>query len=268
MVDIFCTQFDGCNYLVDGKPSGGKNCSCACHAMWLYRASGGKIKLTSCQVRMRTGDRFGGTHLGQMEDISKQFGITTGKVYRPIAATTALALIAMGRYGTHWNGSNSVMVGTPYDNSHGRFFGNHDWYVSGPGTLPKTLRVADPQRLARYQDIPIDLMLKAAARLDTGDGILGAGKVYAYFTPPDLIPPVNHFQATVTKATSLWNDSTQRWVFNGTNAIKVGTKLEVRGKQFPKGGQATYPVSCGAFACNYPGYYVPVSKVKLGAKVT
>lgn len=267
MVDTFVTQFDGCNYLVDGKPSGGKNCTMACEAMYLYRASAGKIVLTSCQCRMRSGDRYGGTHLGQAEEISKDFGITTGKVYRPLGASVALDLLATGRYGCIWQGSNAPFIGTPYDASNGRFSGNHAWYVSGPGSTPKTLRVADPQRLARYQDIPIDLMLRAAARLDLGDGLLGTGKVYCYFTPPDPIPPVAHYKATVSTATSLWNDATGRWVYNGANAIKAGTRLEVRRKQFPKGGVATYPVSCGTYACNYPGYYVPVKNVKLGGEV-
>jgi hypothetical protein len=263
MVDTFVTQFDDCNYLVDGKPSGGKNCTCACHAMWLFRASGGKIKLSSCQCRMRTGDRFGGTHLGQMEQISKEFGITTGKVYRPLAVNVAIDLLLTGRYGSHWQGSNAPYVGTPYDASRGRFFGNHDWYISGPGTAPKTFRAADPQRLAGYRDIPIELMVRSAARLDMGDGLLGPGKVYCYFTPPDPIPPVTHYKAIVSKTTQVYNDSTGQWVYK----LPVGTKLEVRGKQFPKGGVATYPVTCGTYACEKPGYYVPVDRVKLGGKV-
>ena len=86
-------------------------------------------------------------------------------------------------------------------------------------------------------------------------------------TPPDPLPPTGHFEGVVTRATPLWNDATKRWVYNGPNAIKVGTKLELRGKQFPKGGVITYPVTCGPWACNYAGYYVPVKNVKLGDKV-
>ena len=41
----------------------------------------------------------------------------------------------------------------------------------------KTLRVADPQRLGGYQDIPIDLMLRAAARLDLASVFLYAGSI-------------------------------------------------------------------------------------------
>jgi len=268
MVDTFVTQFDGCNYLVDGKPSGGKNCTMAVEAMFLYRASGGKIVVTSCQCRMRSGDRSGGTHLGQAEEISKQYGITAGRVYRPLSTASARSLLETGRYGTHWNGSNSAMIGTPYDNSGGRFRGNHDWWVSGMGTEAATYRVADPQRKHGYQDIPISLMEKAASRLDVSDITepyrpLGAGKVYCYFTPPDELPPVNHQKAVVTRTTQLWNDQGGYWVYK----VPVNTKLEVRGRQFPKGGVATYPVTCGTYACNYPGYYVPVKNVKLGGRV-
>jgi len=269
MVDIFVKQLDGCSYV-----SGGLNCTCACHAMWLYRASQGKIKLSACAVRAKTGDRSGGTHLGQMEAISKSYGITAGRVYRPISTASAKSLILTGRYGTHWQGSYSVFADTPYDCFRGRFRGNHDWYVSGPGTKAGTYRVADPGADGRasgipsgYQDIPISLMEAAAARLDLGGRMLGSGLVYAYFTPPDPVPTAPHYASTVTRATALWNDATQRWTFNGTAAIKVGTKLEVRAKQFPKGGVATYPVTCGTYACNYPGYYVPVKNVKLGGRV-
>lgn len=263
MVDVFVTQFDGCNYLVDGRPSQGKNCTCAAEAMYLYRASQGRIRVTSCQVRMRTGDRFGGNHLGQMEQVSHAFGITEGKVYRPITAASLLILLKTGRYGTHWNGSYSVMVGTPYDALNGRFRGNHDWYVSGIAADGKTLRVGDPARRAGYQSIPTDLMLRAAARLDLGDGMLGTGKVYAYITPPDPIPKAPHYRAVVTAATALWNDTTKRWVFNGANAIPKGTILEVRGKPYPKGGLICYPTTSGECSTFRPGYYVPTSKVKL-----
>jgi hypothetical protein len=282
MTDIFVKQLDGCGYLVDGVPSGGFNCTCAVEAMWLFRASGGRINVTACECRRRTGDRSGGTHLGQMEDVSESFGITGGKVYRPIATTTALGLIATRRYGTHWQGSYSVLADTPYDCFRGRFRGNHDWYISGPGTRAGTLRVADPGADGRYdgcprgyQDIPISLMSLAAARLDVGSRMLGTGLLYAYFTPPD--PAVlNHYRATTVRATALWNDGTKRWVYS-TDKVASGQPLEVRGKQFEKGGVMTYPVTTGPCSdgrvrqvdgdiINIAGYYIPVANTKLGGR--
>jgi len=269
MVDIFVKQLDGCTFV-----DGGLNCTCAAEAMWLFRASRGSIRLTACRVRQDTGDRQGGTHLGQMEQVSIAHGITTGRVFRPATFSMLETLMATGRYGAHVNISYRLISGTKYDCFSGRFKGNHDYYVSGMGSTSGTWRVGDPGADGRragiprsYQDIPISLIRAAAADLDLGGRRLGTGLVYTYITPPDPVPPVKHFASSVIHATSLWNDATQRWVYNGPNAIKIGTKLEVRGKQYPKGGVATYPVTCGAFACNYPGYYVPVKNVKLGGEV-
>lgn len=261
-------QLDGCTYV-----SGGLNCTCAVHAMWMFRSSQGRVNMTSCAVRRETGDKSGGTHLGQMEPISRAHGITGGKVYRPIAATTLTSLLETGRYGAHVQGSYRAISRTPYDCFQGSFNGNHDWYVSGPST-GSTWRTADPGADGRrqgipqgYQDIPIALLIKAAGMLDIGGRQLGQGRVYAYITPPDPLPPVAHYAGVVTRPTPLWNDQTKRWVYNGANNIPKGTKLELRGKQYPKGGTATYPVTCGSYACNYPGYYVPVANASIGGKL-
>ena len=68
-----------------------------------------------------------------------------------------------------------------------------------------------------------------------------------------------HYGATVTRPTALWNPATKRWVYNGPNAIKVGTPLIVRGARYSMGGQITHPV-----VSPFGGYYVPVANVKLG----
>ena len=48
VAELFVKQLDGCSYPVNHTtPSGGFNCTCATEAMWLYRASGGKIILTA-----------------------------------------------------------------------------------------------------------------------------------------------------------------------------------------------------------------------------
>jgi len=272
MVDVFVKQLDGCTYV-----PGGSNCNCAAEAMWLYRATAGKIHLTSCAVRQRTGDRSGGTNLNQMEQVSISLGVTGGRRYQPIQWTTLESLIRTGRYGVNLSIHYSVIAPTKHDCFDNGFFGNHAYYVSGMGTVAGTFRVGDPGADGRrsgipsgYQDIPISLVRTAAGKLNlatSGYRALGLGLAYAYITPPDPLPPVNHEKAVVIKTTQLWNDQTKRWVYNGPNAIKVGTLLEVRGRQFVKDGQATYPVTCGTYACNYPGYYVPVKAVKLGGNV-
>lgn len=277
MVDTFVKQLDGCNYLVNGQPSGGFNCTCAAHAMWLFRASGGKIRISSCFCRQMTGDRSGGTHLGQMEQISIRYGITGGRVYRPIGTTVLKQLIATGRYGSHINVYYDAISGGIFDCFKNRFHGNHDLYISGPGTKPGTWRVADPGADGRaagihtgYADYPIDLVLRAAALLDVSDSdepyrALGSGRAYVYLTPPDpIVIPTNHHRARVVKAHKLWNDQSQKWVWEQS----VGTLLEVRGKGYPKGGALCFPVTDGPCAAaagtsDRAGYYFPTSMVKL-----
>lgn len=273
MPDIFLKQLDGCQYV-----SGGQNCTCACEGMWLYRASRGKVRVTSCLVRMRTGDKIGGTHLGQMEDVSQEYGITSGRVYRPIAIQTLVQLAATGRYGFIIQGSYSVIAGTSYDCFRGNFKGNHAWYVSGPGTAPGTWRVADPGADGRapgihtgYTDIPIALMVRAAAKLNVaqfGYKALGTGKAYVYITPPDpVVAKAPHYRAKVKTATALWNDSTKKWVYTSA-PIAVGTALEVRGKPYPKGPPGKevqcWPITAGNCASAYAGYYVPKANTTLG----
>lgn len=73
-----------------------------------------------------------------------------------------------------------------------------------------------------------------------------------------------HYAATVTTATSLYNPTTGLWVFKGPNAIKVGTKLEVRSAQYVFDGVACYPITEGSWSTLYAKYYVPVKNVRLG----
>ncbi len=265
--EIFVKQLDGCTFM-----PGGFNCTCASDAMWLYRASQGRVHTTSCAVRTATGDRSGGTNLTQVDSVNRsKFGVTGGRIYRPISATLLTQMVATGRYGFIIQVLYAPLSGTKYDCWGGNFNGNHAMYISGPGAAAGTWRVADPGADGRrgqiprgYQDIPAALMLQAAARLDIGGRSLGSGKAYVYVTPADPVTvPTPHRGAVVTKPTQLWNDQTKRWAFNGVNNIKVGTKLEIRSRQFPKGGQACYPVTSGSYASNYPGYYVPVKNVRI-----
>jgi len=69
-----------------------------------------------------------------------------------------------------------------------------------------------------------------------------------------------HYYAQVTIATALWNSGTKKWVYNGPNAIRVGTRLVVRGAKYLRGGVPCYPIVAGT---KYGGYWVPVAHVKL-----
>lgn len=264
--EIFVKQLDGCGYM-----AGGYNCTCASDAMWLFRASQGRVHTTSCAIRTATGDRSGGTNLTQVDAVNDRLGVAGGRIYRPITAAALSGLIATGRYGAIIQVLYAPLSGSPFDCWSGRFKGNHAMYISGPGAKSGTWRVADPGADGRragiprgYQDIPAALMFTAAARLDLGGHELGTGKAYVYMTPPDPdTVPSPHRGAFTIKPTSLWNDTTHRWAYNGPNAVPVGTKLEIRGKIFWKGGRSCYPVSSGSYATNYPGYYVPVPNVRI-----
>lgn len=268
--EVFVRQLDGCTYM-----GGGFNCTCASEAMWLYRASQGRVHLTSCQVRTETGDRSGGTNLTQVDAVSRHHGITGGRIYRPISATLLESLVATGKYGFIIQVLYLPLSNTPFDCWSGNFKGNHAMYVSGPGAKPGTWRVADPGADGRrqgiptgYQDIPSNLMLKAAAMLDIGGRALGGGKAYVYATPPDPVAVAGlspRYHATVIHPTSVWNNGSKKWVYSGANAIKAGTALIVRSATYVKGGKPCYPID--VTSPNYAGYYVPKENVKLGGKV-
>lgn len=188
--------------LCGGKTMNGLNCTCATEAMWLYRASQGKLDISACLVRDLTNDCVGGTNLRQMEAVSTHYGITTGKVYQPVDFAFVADRVSTGRYGSHLNILYAPFVNTPYDRFFGRFTGNHDIYLSNRGSTPGTLRVGDPGAKA-YHDIPISLLRTAAGRLDLGGGETinsnnGVGKCYAYLTPADPAVPTTlyHFRVT------------------------------------------------------------------------
>lgn len=83
--------------------------------------------------------------------------------------------------------------------------------------------------------------------------------------PPGPPPTTLHYHASVVVPTALWNDATQRWVYNGANRIKAGTPLVVRSKGFTKGGVGCYAVASipalGPTAG--PGYFVPRLHIRL-----
>ena len=266
--EIFVKQLDGCTYV-----SGGQNCTCASEAMWLYRASQGKIHTSACAVRKLTNDKSAGTNLGQMEQVSINYGITAGRVYRPASWETIESVMASNRYGMILQISYRSISGTAYDCFSGRFKGNHAYFVSGKGAKAGTWRVGDPGADGRrsgipngYQDIPVSLLKRAAGYLDLGGTTLGYGKAYAYVTPPDPSASSPKYHAQVTTTTSLWNNGTKKWVYSVSsgNGVPVGTQLIVRGANYTFDGVVCYPID--ASSPHYPNYYVPKAHVKLGAR--
>src|SRR5262245_2792806 len=129
----FVKQLDGCTYEVNGSHnSGGFNCNCAAEAMWLYRASQGRVIISSCDVRRRTGDHQDGTRLEQVHAVSEQFGIDGGRVYKPFKTATLRSLVDTGRYGAILQIDYSPIAPTEYDCFDSKFFGGHSIFLSRP----------------------------------------------------------------------------------------------------------------------------------------
>ncbi len=85
-------------------------------------------------------------------------------------------------------------------------------------------------------------------------------------TPP---APSPRHAAVVVIATALYNAGEGRWVYNGPNRIRAGTRLVVRGAGYTFGGVTCYPVEQIAPDPEIPagwtgqGYYVPRANVHL-----
>lgn len=230
----FVKQLDGCTYC-----SGGLNCSCACEAMWLYRASQGRIKTTACAVRRATGDRVEGTNLEQMANVSASRGLT-GTLYRPATFRKVRQLVQTGRYGAIIQVGYSAIAGTDYDCFGGSFRGGHAMYLSR-GT-DKYGHVADPGADGRrptipegYQDIPWALLENAAGHLPLNDSGLtladahGSGFVYAYLTPADPILATSRFLVSIGGYTTLYTTPNGSRVGAVSAATYVAARSKVNG---------------------------------------
>jgi hypothetical protein len=270
---IFVPQLDGC--VLRGESIGGRNCTCASMAMWLYRASQGKITTTSCHVRDLTNDCDGGTNLDQMVEIAKHYGITGYTLYKPTTTSHLEALLKTGRYGAIIDIDYSPLACTSHDCFRCRFFGNHAVYGESGNAI--TLRYGDPGADNRdgvaggipagYQNIAWATMWKAAGLLDVGGMTLnqkrGWGHVYALLTPVD--PPVSTIECDVVISgpTALYSSP-------GGNRVRFVRAAEYLCEARKYSGSWWYKVitrSDGSVAANKglycrPGKYVDSTRIE------
>jgi len=230
----FVKQLDGCTYV-----SGGRNCTCACEAMWLYRASQGSIVISACDVRRQTGDTVGGTNLDQMVVVSAKHGITSGVLYRPTLFSTVRTLILSGRYGAIVQVGYSQIAGTAWDCFDGQFRGGHALYVSRGTDL--YAHEGDPGADGRrssiplgYQNMPWAVLERAASALPLGNGLTlgqeyGSGHVYAYVTPADPIIPTQRYKVVISGKTYLYDHPNGNRVGAVSAATYICTKSKVSG---------------------------------------
>lgn len=217
-IERFVKQLDGCTYC-----SGGLNCTCACHAMWMHRASQGRVSMSACGVRSETGDRTGGTTLRQMQAISMKHNIAGGTLWLPGTFDKLRDLVMTGRYGTHVNIGYNVLANTRYDCFSGNFRGAHDTFISAGDS--NNARVGDPGADGRrtgipkgWQSMPWELLERAAGALplSTGGPTLaqeyGSGRVYAYLTPPDPIVSNQKYRVRIDGPTPIYDKPNGRRV--------------------------------------------------------
>lgn len=278
MVEKYKTQFDGCT-LCGGKRMDGLDCTPTATAMLLYRATQGRVDVSACHVRDMTDDCYDGTRLDQMVPVLEHYGVH-GVIYRPIRQTTLRSIILQNVYPVIVQVGYAPIAGTAVDCFHNSFHLGHAIYVSGgtstaviegdPGANGRTVGSwTAPHGFQRMSwttfgralnALPLKVSASGAVQLTLAQEV-GPGFAYAYVGPKDKAIAAPHYKATVSTATALWNDATQRWTYNGSNALRVGTVLEVRGVGYTKGGVPCHPVV--GPSPYQPSYYVPTSHVRL-----
>lgn len=233
--------------LCGGKTMNGLNCTCAVEAMWLYRATQGRIKTNACHVRDLTDDCVGGTNLKQMLAVSVSYGVTGGKLYQPIDNDVLFDLIDTGRYGAHYQISYAPVSGTAYDAFGGRFKGNHDIFLSGPGKAAGTIRVGDPGA-SGFRDWPRSLLRTGAGRLDLGGGVTinaeyGGDKCFSYVTPADPATSTTLYHVSFSGRTALYDSP-------GGKVVGSVTKASYTARRTKSGGLWWYQIIAPTSANN------------------
>ncbi len=240
--ELFVKQLDGCDLC--GNPNmGGLNCTCAAMAMWLFRASQGKVTTTSCHVRDLANDCKDGTNLEQMTAIADHYGIKGYTLARPTTMAHVEALAKSGRYGIEIDIDYSPLAGTVHDCFRERFFGSHAVFISS-GTAT-TARYGDPGADNRdgkaggipngYQNIDWGTLTKAAGMLvidasgETMNSRYGYGHVFALITPADPIPTTTKVRVTIRGLTALYNKPYGTHVRNVLKASYICEASKVSG---------------------------------------
>lgn len=243
---------------------------------------------TPCHVRALTGDTSGGTMVSQNATaVLGAYGVKVEvKVGSNVAPTSYVTSRLHDGHPIAVQGNASALIGTAFRCTDGPV--NHcvlllrgkGWTIVNGFWRPTHGLVYDPAADGRKVGWgtaatspdwwPWDLVMKFAAALrpwgDNDSRLLGSNKWYCGIFPQIPSGSAPHFQGTTIHRTSLWNDTTKQWVYNGANEVNVGVHLEVRGARYVKGAVSCYPITTGSWATRYGGgnYYVPAANVKLG----
>jgi hypothetical protein len=263
--ELFVPQLDNC-VLCGGRAMGGLDCTCASMAMWLFRASQGKIRTTSCHVRDLTNDCSGGNTLDQMTSIADHYGIKGYTLYKPTTTAHLQKLLQTGRYGAIFDIDYSPLANTVHDCFRGNFFGNHAVYGSLGYT--RVVRYGDPGADNRdgasggipngYQLLDWYTAWRAAGMLQVnGTQTLnqrnGPGHVYALLTPADPPASVIEVDVAISGPTALYSSP-------GGHAVRNVAKASYRCEARKDSGAWWYRIvtrSDGTTAANKGLYFRP-----------
>lgn len=205
--------------VIDGKALGWLSCTAYSAAMVLDAATCGRVQISGCTVRKRTGDTVGGLMLSQVEPVIEAYGISvrrkTGSDY---ADAAYIADRLRKGHPAIFQGNAGVLIDTIYQSTAG--WVNHavaapgktqNWRIVNGLYRPDHVLIHDPAADGRldFADGPqwwtwATLMRFTGALRPWGDSdsrVLGYGRAYAAFLTPEQ-PPT--WRARVAPETRFW----------------------------------------------------------------
>jgi hypothetical protein len=253
------------NDVIAGHDFDSENCMASEGAVALDAHTGGAIRTSPTVIRQYGGDYSGGMGV---DDVDKAWNDHFNRDLLTPADYSWADVIAAVKARRH------VIIGVNYSDV------PYTYQVQKGGRFDHAIGIDDFRStdgyVLRYDSLDVKALwvpqsaYKAAAealakrvRGTTGSLFVGLTAVRPLLTSSGT--GTIHYSATVVHPTSLWNDSTKRWVYKGTNQLTKIDGLIVRAARVLKGGQWCYGVSQPN---QYAGYYIPTANVKLIARVT
>lgn len=207
------------NCVIGGKNLGWLSCTAYAAAMALDAATCGRVRVSGCSIRRRTGDTTGGLMLSQVEPIIESYGVP---VRRKTGSDYATAAYLAGRLAKKHpaiiQGNAGALIGTVNQSTAG--YVNHAVAASGEAQQWRTVNglyrpdyvlIDDPAADGRLdfaqgpQWWQWGTVLRFAGMLrpngDDTPGTIGYGRMFAAFLTPERTA---RFRAHVAAGSSFW----------------------------------------------------------------
>lgn len=227
------------NCVIGNKNLGWKSCTSYAGAIALDAATCGRIRVSGCTIRRKTGDTTGGLMLSQVETVIEGYGVP---VRRKTGSDYATAAYLAERLAKKWpsitQGNAGALIGTIYQSTAG--YVNHAVATSGESQQWRTVNglyrpdyvlVDDPAADGRLdfakgpQWWTWSTYLSFAGALrpwgDDDGRVLGYGRAWAAFLTPDK--PVG-YTARVAPGSDYW-----RYELAGDYIVKREKKHTAKG---------------------------------------